>query len=229
MFCHLQKVLKFIPLEDRIWCSGLYCSVGQRESPMFWVNILCTSSELKSKTRKKATEAGGKLSFHFDPEDVVDVFHRNIGFHQTSCCWKPRRLHFIVHWHENLRSNNLFHFFITVSGKQFRAIFLSTVRTRRTCHSGTKSGMGGDEMDYGFLSNSKLLNTAITRAQSLVAVVGDPVALCSIGRCRSVWIVSCPCCRRKEILMISGFTTVKIEYSNLAQIRKCVRHQYKMP
>ncbi|XP_069701486.1 probable helicase with zinc finger domain isoform X2 [Periplaneta americana] len=76
---------------------------------------------------------------------------------------------------------------LNVQGKQFRAIFLSTVRTRRTCHSGTKSGMGGDEMDYGFLSNSKLLNTAITRAQSLVAVVGDPVALCSIGRCRKVW------------------------------------------
>lgn len=68
-------------------------------------------------------------------------------------------------------------------GKQFRAIFLSTVRTRRTCDSGTKS-KSGDEMDYGFLSNSKLLNTAITRAQSLVAVIGDPVALCSIGRCR---------------------------------------------
>lgn len=68
---------------------------------------------------------------------------------------------------------------LNVQGKQFRAIFLSTVRTRRTC--------GGDDLDYGFLSNSKLLNTAITRAQSLVAVVGDPVALCSIGRCRKVW------------------------------------------
>uniref|UniRef100_A0A1B6C994 DNA2/NAM7 helicase-like C-terminal domain-containing protein n=1 Tax=Clastoptera arizonana TaxID=38151 RepID=A0A1B6C994_9HEMI len=75
---------------------------------------------------------------------------------------------------------------LNVQGKQFRAIFLSTVRTRRTCDSGTKS-RAGDEMDYGFLSNSKLLNTAITRAQSLVAVVGDPVALCSIGRCRKVW------------------------------------------
>lgn len=72
---------------------------------------------------------------------------------------------------------------LNVQGKQFRAIFLSTVRTRRTC-TGSKSG---DEVDYGFLSNSKLLNTAITRAQSLVAVVGDPVALCSIGRCRKVW------------------------------------------
>ncbi|XP_075164275.1 helicase with zinc finger isoform X2 [Haematobia irritans] len=88
---------------------------------------------------------------------------------------------------------------LNVQGKQFRAIFLSTVRTRRTC---LPVGMGGtvpasgtpgqtssptEDADYGFLSNSKLLNTAITRAQSLVAVVGDPVALCSIGRCRKVW------------------------------------------
>ena len=35
-----------------------------------------------------------------------------------------------------------------------------------------------------FLSSAKLLNTAVTRAESLVAVVGDPVALCSVGRCR---------------------------------------------
>ncbi len=41
-------------------------------------------------------------------------------------------------------------------------------------------------MDYGFLSNVKLLNTAITRAQSLVAIVGDPISLCSIGKCRYV-------------------------------------------
>lgn len=69
---------------------------------------------------------------------------------------------------------------LNVQGKQFRAVFLSTVRTRRTCQAAS-------ELDYGFLSNRKLLNTAITRAQSLVAVVGDPVALCSIGRCRKVW------------------------------------------
>ncbi|KAI4471147.1 dna2/nam7 helicase family [Holotrichia oblita] len=73
---------------------------------------------------------------------------------------------------------------LNVQGKQFRAVFLSTVRTRRTCTSSTKSA---DEVDYGFLSNSKLLNTAVTRAQSLVAVVGDPIALCSIGRCSKVW------------------------------------------
>ena len=37
------------------------------------------------------------------------------------------------------------------------------------------------------MSNAKLLNTALTRAQSLVAVVGDPVALVSVGKCRKLW------------------------------------------
>lgn len=78
---------------------------------------------------------------------------------------------------------------LNVQGKQFRAIFLSTVRTRRTLPSSSSSNANSqsEDMDYGFLSNSKLLNTAITRAQSLVAVIGDPVALCSVGRCRKVW------------------------------------------
>ncbi len=87
---------------------------------------------------------------------------------------------------------------LNVQGKQFRAIFLSTVRTRKTCvpvlegnsdGAGSAGGTGNGrvECDFGFLSNAKLLNTAITRAQSLVAVVGDPVALCSVGRCRRLW------------------------------------------
>ena len=82
-------------------------------------------------------------------------------------------------------------------GKQFRVLFISTVRTHNTCKSTTKArspkskkgsrgetGPEEDDADYGFLSSDKLLNTAITRAQSLVAVVGDPVSLCSIGKCR---------------------------------------------
>lgn len=74
---------------------------------------------------------------------------------------------------------------LNVQGKQFRAIFLSTVRTRRTTTNNTNGKE--EDVDYGFLSNSKLLNTAITRAQSMVAVVGDPIALCSIGKCRKIW------------------------------------------
>ena len=43
------------------------------------------------------------------------------------------------------------------------------------------------ELDFGFLSNPRFLNTAVTRARSLLAVVGDPMSLCSIGACRNLW------------------------------------------
>ena len=43
------------------------------------------------------------------------------------------------------------------------------------------------ELDFGFLSDPRLLNTAVTRAQSLLAVVGDPMSLCSVGACRNLW------------------------------------------
>ena len=43
------------------------------------------------------------------------------------------------------------------------------------------------ELDFGFLSSPRLLNTAVTRARSLLAVVGDPMSLCSIGACRNLW------------------------------------------
>ena len=80
------------------------------------------------------------------------------------------------------------------TGKQFRALFISTVRTLNTCKTvptqkspnakNNGNTFDKEEANYGFLSDDKLLNTAITRAQSLVAVVGDPVSLCSIGKCR---------------------------------------------
>ena len=38
--------------------------------------------------------------------------------------------------------------------------------------------------NMGFLSDCKLLNTAITRARFRLVIIGDPVALCSIGECR---------------------------------------------
>ena len=71
-------------------------------------------------------------------------------------------------------------------------MFISTVRTRHILDSPPKvphdtSECDGDYGDFGFLSDQKLLNTAFTRAQSLVAVVGDPVALCAIGDCINIW------------------------------------------
>ena len=78
---------------------------------------------------------------------------------------------------------------LTVTGKEFRAVFISTVRTFLTCQN--FHGRGGfvaeQQSHWEFLSDSTLLNTAITRAKSLVAVVGEPVSLCTVGECRENW------------------------------------------
>nr|CAI5864892.1 unnamed protein product [Callosobruchus analis] len=100
---------------------------------------------------------------------------------------------------------------LNVQGKQFRAIILSTVRTRKTC----SNEAGGGEVDYGFLSNSKLLNTAITRAQSLVAVVGDPIALCSLGRCSKVWERFIQICNDNESLFGITWTQLKLQLDGI--------------
>ena len=44
-----------------------------------------------------------------------------------------------------------------------------------------------EQSQLGFLTDPGILNTALTRAKGLVAIVGDPVALVSIGKCRSIW------------------------------------------
>ncbi|XP_010615101.1 probable helicase with zinc finger domain isoform X1 [Fukomys damarensis] len=112
---------------------------------------------------------------------------------------------------------------LNVQGKQFRVLFLSTVRTRHTCkHKQTpikkKEQLLEDsteDLDYGFLSNYKLLNTAITRAQSLVAVVGDPIALCSIGRCRKFWERFITLCHENNSLHGITFDQIKAQLEAL--------------
>ncbi|XP_068761782.1 3'-5' exoribonuclease HELZ2-like isoform X3 [Montipora capricornis] len=75
-----------------------------------------------------------------------------------------------------------------VQGKQFRALFVSTVRSYHTCKDFQDSAACETDSPYlYFLSDPKLLNTALTRAQSLVAVVGDPFSLRTIGDCQGLW------------------------------------------
>jgi exoribonuclease R len=71
---------------------------------------------------------------------------------------------------------------ISLLGLEFDVLFLSTVRTSRMLGPGQHEGK-----DLGFLSNPKLLNTAITRAKFCLVVIGDPKALCSVGDCRVCW------------------------------------------
>uniref|UniRef100_A0A4W3ISV0 Helicase with zinc finger 2 n=1 Tax=Callorhinchus milii TaxID=7868 RepID=A0A4W3ISV0_CALMI len=66
-----------------------------------------------------------------------------------------------------------------IQGRQFRVIIISTVHTR-------ESSVSLDTC-IEFFNDSRVLNTAMTRAQSLVIVVGDAVALCSVGKCSKIW------------------------------------------
>ena len=72
-------------------------------------------------------------------------------------------------------------------GKQFRALFVSTVRTLHSSQESRKVDDSSTENPYlYFLSDPKLLNTALTRAQSLISVVGDPFSLRTKKYCQFI-------------------------------------------
>ncbi|KAF6023917.1 HELZ [Bugula neritina] len=105
-----------------------------------------------------------------------------------------------------------------VQGKQFRVVIINTVRTHHTCR-----GIDEDNSaDYAFLSNSKLLNTAITRAQSLVVVVGDPFSLCTAGKCRNMWIKFLEDCERNKSLYGVTFAQIQ-DYMDYMDVNKAYK------
>ncbi|KAM3878008.1 3'-5' exoribonuclease HELZ2 [Diretmus argenteus] len=67
-----------------------------------------------------------------------------------------------------------------VQGKQFRAVIMTAVQTRESLKS---SHLPGLEL----FNDARVLNTAMTRAESQVVVVGDAAALCCFGKCSRIW------------------------------------------
>ncbi|XP_046550029.1 LOW QUALITY PROTEIN: helicase with zinc finger domain 2-like [Haliotis rubra] len=110
-----------------------------------------------------------------------------------------------------------------VQGKEFRALFISTCRTRHLLESShvenllKSSECDGDIGDFGFLSDPKLLNTALTRAKSYVCVVGDPVGLCAVGECVQVWRTYLKHCANMKSLFPPSVTydSIKSQVLNL--------------
>ena len=96
---------------------------------------------------------------------------------------------------------------LLAAGKEFRALFISTVRTSLTCHSFDRRE--SQPLNWEFLSDPKLLNTAITRAMSLVAVVGDPVSLCTAGDCRGNWRDYIRRCHKQGSLHGASYDEIK--------------------
>ncbi|KAJ8039291.1 Helicase with zinc finger domain 2 [Holothuria leucospilota] len=105
-----------------------------------------------------------------------------------------------------------------VQGKQFRAVFISTVRTRNTLNKAQitaipQSGQAGHNQKYyyGFLSDEGELVTAFTRCQSFLYVVGDPVSLCSVGDCHTNWKKYIETCERNNSLYPEGSSMALIK------------------
>ncbi|XP_076125051.1 3'-5' exoribonuclease HELZ2-like isoform X2 [Alosa pseudoharengus] len=67
-----------------------------------------------------------------------------------------------------------------VQGKQFRVIVMTAVQTRDQLLQSNTSCLE-------FFNDARVLNTAMTRAQSEVIVVGDSAALCFFGKCSKTW------------------------------------------
>ncbi|NWV61444.1 HELZ2 Helicase, partial [Malurus elegans] len=65
-------------------------------------------------------------------------------------------------------------------GREFRVIIISTVHTSESLRISASHHLE-------FFNEARVLNTIMTRAQSLVVAVGDAVALCSHGQCSKVW------------------------------------------
>jgi AAA domain len=104
---------------------------------------------------------------------------------------------------------------VSVVGMEFRAVFISTVRSRHLAQT-MRCDAGGE---FGFLSEQKLLNTALTRAKSWLGVVGDPVALCSLGDCCQIWIQFLKHCE-----MLGGITPKDLKLEDIwVQVKQTER------
>ncbi|XP_043945796.1 helicase with zinc finger domain 2 [Protopterus annectens] len=67
-----------------------------------------------------------------------------------------------------------------IQGRQFRVIIISMVQTSQSLPT-------ADNTNLEFFNDPRVLNTAMTRAQFQIIVVGDATAVCCFGRCSNIW------------------------------------------
>ncbi|OPJ84954.1 helicase with zinc finger domain 2 [Patagioenas fasciata monilis] len=89
-------------------------------------------------------------------------------------------------------------------GREFRVIIISTVHT-------SKSLSVSASHHLEFFNEARVLNTIMTRAQSLVVAVGDAVALCSHGQCSKVWKRFIQWCIEKGSIFPENLTMAQIK------------------
>ncbi|NXO00991.1 HELZ2 Helicase, partial [Rhinopomastus cyanomelas] len=89
-------------------------------------------------------------------------------------------------------------------GREFRVIIISTVHTSESLRLSASH-------HFEFFNEARVLNTIMTRAQSLVVVVGDAVALCSHGKCSKVWKRFIQQCIEKGSICPENLTMAQIK------------------
>lgn len=97
-------------------------------------------------------------------------------------------------------------FFLVPSGagREFRVIIISTVHTSKSLSISASHHLE-------FFNEARVLNTIMTRAQSLVVAVGDAVALCSHGQCSKVWKRFIQQCIEKGSVFPENLTMAQIK------------------
>ncbi|KAM9260614.1 LOW QUALITY PROTEIN: 3'-5' exoribonuclease HELZ2 [Cariama cristata] len=89
-------------------------------------------------------------------------------------------------------------------GREFRVIIISTVHTSESLRISASHHLE-------FFNEGRVLNTIMTRAQSLVVAVGDAVALCSHGQCSKVWKRFIQQCIEKGSVFPENLTMAQIK------------------
>ncbi|KAM4588239.1 3'-5' exoribonuclease HELZ2-like [Odontesthes bonariensis] len=86
-----------------------------------------------------------------------------------------------------------------VQGKEFRAVVITAVQTRESLKVSHLPGLL-------LFNDARVLNTAMTRAQSQVVVVGDAAALCCFGKCSGIWKSFIDHCSSKKSVAPQHYT-----------------------
>ncbi|XP_069507003.1 3'-5' exoribonuclease HELZ2-like isoform X1 [Ambystoma mexicanum] len=94
----------------------------------------------------------------------------------------------------------------SIPGREFRVVIISTVHTRESIVNSSSSSP-----NLEFFNEARVLNTAMTRAQSQVIVVGDAVALCSFGKCSKIWKHYIQECVEHDCAYPENFTVEQIK------------------
>uniref|UniRef100_A0A8C4SHS6 Helicase with zinc finger 2 n=1 Tax=Erpetoichthys calabaricus TaxID=27687 RepID=A0A8C4SHS6_ERPCA len=104
-----------------------------------------------------------------------------------------------------------------IQGIQFRVIIITTVQTRQSLLSSKLEHLS-------FFNDARALNTAMTRAQSLVVVVGDAAALWYFGNCSKIWANYIQLCLNNSSAHPESFN---MEYVNqvIAEIAKFLKRE----